>query len=1023
MGFRRDSRWWGVLVLGLLGPSAPTAEPPRVAVVYSSFRDGKYSYRNEYDADLEALAWPFERVENRSVGEWIPNLASVDMVIFTAAYNYENTHDLGQHAEQWRRFLRDGGVLLVTDPNYGSQSTWLAAIDPRLRLVPRSDRCGADGGEPSWMQRDHPLFAEVGRVACAWTHPRAWSPSWRVLARCSDRKPVVLLDEYGRGLVAVTVAYRQYRFPNRRFLRNLVSFARDEERRKRAHEAMRQRREGEAPRLVLRRLDTAPTLDGDVAEAVWGNAARIDGFVRMDASVEVGDQTGVRLGYDDEALWIAFICHDAQAADLAATEKERDGEVYHDDCVEVFLDPTGTRKQFKHFVVNCIGTQYDEDSGDSSWHGVWEAETQTYADHWTAELRIPFASLGLGESGEVAGRWIANFNRHNPKSGELTGWSPTFGGFLVPGRFGELLGLDLPLSRFAFRGAWKEPAGSWRRGDNQVGVEIENRTTQDASGTVVLAHLGREEEPLSAVPVNLGPGQKGTVALSTTLEEPGRAWLAARFATDAGPVWYAPPLEVMIPELLETVLIKPAYRRSLFSTQPDREVVVQAVVSGLQNADGKTWLAGKVEREAGKAGLGVDAASPKGRVEAPGDGTYELAFDVTGQPVGEYHVTVQLLSEGKGVLAGGEHDVRIVPPSDLEVTFDEHRVCRVNGELLFPIGLYQVCQRAIDVIEAENRELGLPNRSPREHLQAIKDHGFNCVVHAWGFPDEGFRELLAEVGLYWSPEIGRTESQQLRRLAEQHRRDPYLLWWYGIDEVAGAGLEKAIRDRAMFEEIDPYHPVAAAVNNPGTFGRCIRAFDILLPDPYPVRNVPLTMVAAWTDGCIRAGEGRVPVWVVPQAFGTRNRWEIPTPRELRAQAYLALTHGATGLIWFTYAHPGFFEGVEGRRSSWYLPETPLWEEFRRLNRELTELAPVLLSPPVEQTVVASSKDIHLLFRQHEGKHYVFTVNASPDPVECRFTGLPPAVGVEVLHGKRVVPAEGGAWRDEFEGYVTRVYRF
>ena len=58
--------------------------------------------------------------------------------------------------------------------------------------------------------------------------------------------------------------------------------------------------------------------------------------------------------------------------------------------------------------------------------------------------------------------------------------------------------------------------------------------------------------------------------------------------------------------------------------------------------------------------------------------------------------------------------------------------------------------RAIDVVEAENREMGIPGRSTRDHLRDIKDHGFNCVVHAWGFPDEDFWALLAEVGLYWS---------------------------------------------------------------------------------------------------------------------------------------------------------------------------------------------------------------------------------------------------------------------------------
>ena len=313
--------------------------------------------------------------------------------------------------------------------------------------------------------------------------------------------------------------------------------------------------------------------------------------------------------------------------------------------------------------------------------------------------------------------------------------------------------------------------------------------------------------------------------------------------------------------------------------------------------------------------------------------------------------------------------------------------------------------------------LGIPARTIRAHLQDIKDHGFNCVVHAWGFPDQEFRGLLAEAELYWSPEIGRMGSGALRRLVQEHKRDPYLLWWYGIDEPAGALLDKAIQDRAMFEQMDPYRPVAAAVCHPGTFRRSVQAFDILMPDAYPIR-----LVAPWTDACLQAGGGRVPVWLVPQAFGMEPS-DVPTPEGLRCRAFLALTHGATGLIWFTYALPDLFEGVEGHRDSWYLPETTLWDEFARLNQEITDLAPVLLSPPVGPRVTASDEAIHVLLKEYEGKYYFFAVNASPEPVACRFTGLEPDGNVEVLPEGPAITPDSEGWTDQFEGYGTRVYRF
>ena len=460
---------------------------------------------------------------------------------------------------------------------------------------------------------------------------------------------------------------------------------------------------------------------------------------------------------------------------------------------------------------------------------------------------------------------------------------------------------------------------------------------------------------------------------------------------------------------LGTVLLQPAYRGSFFASVPEWEAVVQAKVSGLEATGGEAKVRAKVE---GTGETGEELVVTE-------DGVYELRCDMAGKSPGEYRIAVELADQEGMTLAGTEHELRILPPSDFEATFDANRVCFLNGEPFFPIGLFHVCRATIDEIEAQNLVLGLPTRTVSEHLQDIKDHGFNCVVHSWGFPDEEFRGLLADAGLYWSPEVGWIGSQDLSVLVEEHKQDPCLLWWYGIDEAVGADLDKAIQDRAMFEEIDPYHPVAAAVNKPDSFGNYMQAFDILMPDAYGT-----SLVAPWTDGCIQAGQGRVPVWVIPQGFGVEPS-DVPTPEELRCEAFLALTHGATGLIWFTYAHPfEGFQGAQGYRDGWwYLPETPLWAEFAQLNQEIADLTPVLVSPPIEASVTASDEAIHVLLKEYGGKYYLFAVNDSPASVACQFTELVPNGNVEVLFGGSTITPNSEGWADQFEGYATRVYRF
>jgi hypothetical protein len=65
----------------------------------------------------------------------------------------------------------------------------------------------------------------------------------------------------------------------------------------------------------------------------------------------------------------------------------------------------------------------------------------------------------------------------------------------------------------------------------------------------------------------------------------------------------------------------------------------------------------------------------------------------------------------------------------------------------------------------------------------------------------------------------------------------------------------------------------------------------------------------------------------------------------------------------------------------------------------------------------------VLLKEYDGKHYLFAVNAAPEPVACRFTGLKPYGKVEVLPDGRSISADEDRWRDEFEVYATRVYRF
>jgi len=181
-----------------------------------------------------------------------------------------------------------------------------------------------------------------------------------------------------------------------------------------------------------------PTIDGVIATSEWHTSSRLEPFVdNVDAGRHVA-LTEVLLGHDDEALYLAFRCHEPLMDRLVAANVERDGALWNDDCVEIFLDVDSDRSTYVHLIANANGAQYDALGEDPTWNCSWSAAAKREDNAWTVEVAIPFQELGVEdiESGEV---WLANFCRERKPVDELSCWSKTKGSFAAPGAFCELI--------------------------------------------------------------------------------------------------------------------------------------------------------------------------------------------------------------------------------------------------------------------------------------------------------------------------------------------------------------------------------------------------------------------------------------------------------------------------------------------------------------------------------------------------------------------------------------------------------
>ncbi|HUT35223.1 MAG TPA: DUF4838 domain-containing protein [Planctomycetota bacterium] len=203
-------------------------------------------------------------------------------------------------------------------------------------------------------------------------------------------------------------------------------------------------------RIEASRAPAAPQMDGRL-EDLWKAAAPQPLAPLSGAPAAVG--ATVRLLYDDQTLYVAFECVEPAVEKMRTDPKGHDADIWNLECVEVFLDPAGRRTQYIHFIVGAApDARYDARKGydpateaeDKAWNTKWTSAIHIAKDaqRWTAELAIPFASLGVAapKPGSV---WAGNFGRERyagNRNPHLYLWSPNdLGtGFCEPLCFGEI---------------------------------------------------------------------------------------------------------------------------------------------------------------------------------------------------------------------------------------------------------------------------------------------------------------------------------------------------------------------------------------------------------------------------------------------------------------------------------------------------------------------------------------------------------------------------------------------------------
>jgi len=210
----------------------------------------------------------------------------------------------------------------------------------------------------------------------------------------------------------------------------------------------------------------------------------------------------------------------------------------------------------------------------------------------------------------------------------------------------------------------------------------------------------------------------------------------------------------------------------------------------------------------------------------------------------------------------------------------------------------------------------------------------------------------------------------------------------------------------------------------------VEAADVVGFDIYPIygwaRPEWLHYVADGTAELRRMAGADKPVYAwIETHQGTKfidyDKQKPVLPRHTRAEVWMAIIQGATGIGYFTHAwQPRFTE---------FAPTPQMQEELKRLNAQITRLSVAILAPPAETEVklqLADDLPGHVKATQHDGMLYIFAQNMDMQDRAAdgriHVAGLKAGTVVTVVDEDCKIAAVAGGFDDHFGALAERIYR-
>jgi len=163
---------------------------------------------------------------------------------------------------------------------------------------------------------------------------------------------------------------------------------------------------GSQPTLAVAPVKSEPQIDGKLDDKAWRDKPDVPLLGRMDREQSIAPPTQAWAKYDENALYVAFRCHEPNMDRLKLDATKRDANVFRDDSVEIMIEPDGDGegRDYRQVILSAANVVFDGKGFDNSitLPGLKTATSQG-ENTWTAEIAIPWTAIGLDDPPKQAG--------------------------------------------------------------------------------------------------------------------------------------------------------------------------------------------------------------------------------------------------------------------------------------------------------------------------------------------------------------------------------------------------------------------------------------------------------------------------------------------------------------------------------------------------------------------------------------------------------------------------------------------